>query len=141
MPAPEGVVAIVREWVAKAEDDLTNASHTLKLGVECPTWTVCFHAQQCVEKYLKAVLVLQCIAFPKTHEIEELMRLIPSSMRPSLSDEEQERMTHYAVVTRYPGWPEIELAEARHAVTIAQRVRREVRKQLPMAALRKQKRK
>lgn len=45
MPAPDRVLAVVREWVVKAENDLTNATHVLKLAAECPTDTVCFHAQ------------------------------------------------------------------------------------------------
>lgn len=45
---------VAAEWVAKAEEDLKTAAHTLKLGRSCPTATVCFHAQQSVEKYLKA---------------------------------------------------------------------------------------
>jgi HEPN domain-containing protein len=48
------IILIVRQWVQKAENDLTNATFTLKLGAACPTDTVCFHAQQCVEKYLSA---------------------------------------------------------------------------------------
>jgi hypothetical protein len=35
---------VIRQWVAKAENDLKNATHTLKLGADCPTDTVCFHA-------------------------------------------------------------------------------------------------
>jgi hypothetical protein len=41
-PEREDVLAVVREWVEKAENDLKNAVHTLKLGDECPTDTVCF---------------------------------------------------------------------------------------------------
>ncbi len=58
MPERDRILAVVAEWVEKAEHDLTAASHTLKLGKQCPTDTVCFHAQQCVEKYFKAVLAL-----------------------------------------------------------------------------------
>ena len=76
MPAPDRVLAVVREWVVKAENDLTNAAHVLKLAAECPSDTVCFHAQQCVEKYLKALLVLDGIDFPKTHDIERLTALL-----------------------------------------------------------------
>ncbi len=43
------VLWVVREWVQKAENDLKNAANTLKMGEDCPTDTVCFHAQQCVE--------------------------------------------------------------------------------------------
>jgi len=43
-------------------------------------------------------------------------------------------------VTRYPeAEPDISLAEARKAMAAARRVRREVRKQLPKAALAKKK--
>ena len=57
MPDVEGTGLVVAEWVLKAEDDLKNAVHTLKLGRTGPIDTVCFHAQQCAEKYLKAYLV------------------------------------------------------------------------------------
>lgn len=50
MSAPGDVVAVVRQWVQKAENDLRNAKHTLTMGEDCPYDTVCFHAQQCVEK-------------------------------------------------------------------------------------------
>jgi len=65
------ILVIARDWVQKAENDLKNATYTLKMEEDCPTDTVCFHAQQCVEKYLKAFLVLRRINFPKTHDIKE----------------------------------------------------------------------
>ena len=74
MRADDLVLTVVREWVVKAEADLLTASHTLKLAKQCPTDTVCFHAQQCVEKYLKAVLVLHHTPVPRTHDIESLVR-------------------------------------------------------------------
>jgi hypothetical protein len=46
MRAPDPVLALVREWLAKADNDLTTAAHTLTLGASSPTDTVCFHAQQ-----------------------------------------------------------------------------------------------
>jgi HEPN domain-containing protein len=72
--------AIAREWIIKAENDFKTASHTLKMRRGCPTDTVCFHAQQCVEKYLKAFLVCKGIDFPKTHDIEHLVALLPESI-------------------------------------------------------------
>jgi hypothetical protein len=50
MPAADPIVAVLREWLAKADNDLLTAAHTLTLGAACPTDTVCFHAQPCVEK-------------------------------------------------------------------------------------------
>jgi HEPN domain-containing protein len=46
MPVPKGVITAIREWLTKADNDLKNAAHTLTLGKDCPTDTVCFHAQQ-----------------------------------------------------------------------------------------------
>jgi len=138
MPAPNPVIALVREWVAKADNDLTNAVHTLTLGVDCPTDTVCFHAQQCVEKYLKAYLTYRGTPFPKTHDIRALRALLPPRVRPKLDNRSQDQLTDYATVRRYPGGgPDILLPEARRAVALARRLRKEVRMHLPPAALRR----
>jgi HEPN domain-containing protein len=136
MPDREGLIAVCREWLHKADNDLANAAHTLKLGKDCPTDTVCFHAQQCVEKHLKAALVLAGIDFPKTHDLEKLASLLPVKSRPDLSDEEQALLTEYATSARYPGWDEISLAAARRAVALARRVRTAIRRGMPRKALR-----
>lgn len=135
MPAPEQVMQVASEWVSKAENDLTNATHTLKLEDKCPTDTVCFHAAQCVEKYLKALLVMRSTAFPKTHDIESLLALVPPGNRPTVSIEEQRRLTAYATAARYPDYPLITLEEARQAVELARGVRDSVRLQLPSGVL------
>jgi len=132
------VIKVIGEWVLKAENDLKNAAHTLKMGEDCPADTVCFHAQQCVEKYLKALLVMKDTNFPKTHDIEDLLALVPAVERPKLSGEEQGRLSDYATTSRYPGdYEPIPLSEARRAVQLARRVRREIRKLLPKESLRK----
>ena len=136
MPEIDKVLKVVSEWVLKADNDLKTASHTLEMDDECPTDTVCFHAQQCVEKYLKALLVLKSIPFPKTHNIEELIGLLPLDSRPQLADRDQDRLTEYATVTRYPGdYEPIFLVEARQAVRIARRVKTQIRKLLPKQVL------
>jgi HEPN domain-containing protein len=125
-------VRVVAQWVQRAESDLRNAEHTLTMGEDCPYDTVCFHAQQCAEKYLKALLTFLSIDFPKIHDIAELSALLPTHLRPSLSIEEQERLTYYAVEARYPGvWEPITRTEAEEAVAIAHRVREAVRPHLP----------
>src|SRR5205085_1044468 len=119
----------------KAENDLKNAAFALKLGEDCPTDTVCFHAQQCVEKYLKALLVTLSIGVPKTHNVRALVALTKQSGQLDLPLEFQDRLTEYATVTRYPGeYEPIPLKEARAAVRTARRVRRDIRKLLPRSA-------
>lgn len=136
MPESDRVLSVVRGWVEKAENDLRNAVHTLKLGDECPTDTVGFHVQQSVEKYLKALLVLRARDFPKTHDVGELAALLPPRVRPRLSAEEQRMLSVYATITRYPGdYEPISLSEARSAVSIARRDRREIRRFLPKEVL------
>jgi HEPN domain-containing protein len=140
MPAPDPIIAVLREWLAKADNDLKTAAHTLTLGKDCPTDTVCFHTQQCVEKYIKALLTFRGITFTMTHNIHVLRALLPPKLRPKLDKKTQDRLTDYATVMRYPGsGPDVPLAEARQAVAIARRVRKEVRQHLPPAALRARK--
>ncbi|OGA43319.1 MAG: hypothetical protein A3G24_09280 [Betaproteobacteria bacterium RIFCSPLOWO2_12_FULL_62_13] len=139
MSANEKVLVVVGEWVIKAENDLKTAAYTLRLGKDCPTDTVCFHAQQCVEKYLKALLTLRGIDFPKTHDIGAVIALVPGRSDFALSIEQQRRLTNYATAARYPGWGEIPLGEARQALALARRVRAAVRRLLPRQALRSRK--
>ena len=105
MPGARREVAqVAAEWVAKAEGDLKAAAQILKIKRECPTDTVVYHAQQCVEKYLKAVLSSEGIPFPKTHNIRLLVDLVPQAFSPSLDEDEQDMLTDYATGARYPGW-------------------------------------
>ncbi|MBI5032367.1 MAG: HEPN domain-containing protein [Chloroflexi bacterium] len=139
MLAHDETTHVIQQWVQKAENDLKNATHTLKLGAECPTDTVCFHAQQCVEKYLKSMLVFEGTDISRTHHISALMELLPANIRPDLSPEEQEMLTDYAVSTRYPGdYEPIPLGDARRAVQIARRIRKHARSLLPPASLKRE---
>jgi len=137
MPASERGLEVVGGWVEKAENDLKIATLALGAGEECPADTVAFHAQQCMEKYLKAYIVSQGMDFPRTHDLEELIAVVDPRLRIGLSVEEQRRFTAYATVTRYPGdYEPISLTEARRAVAAARRVRKEIRRLLPKKALR-----
>jgi HEPN domain-containing protein len=87
-------------------------------------------------KYLKALLVFRATPFPKTHDIILLRALLPPKLRPSLARKDQKRLTEYATVKRYPDLgPDIPLQEARRAVALARRARKELRRHLPRAAL------
>lgn len=138
MPAHDRVLEVVRAWVEKAENDLDNASLVLQAGAGGPMDTVAFHAQQCAEKYLKALLSFRGVDFPKIHDVEELLALAGMDEHVAISVEEQRLLTDYATVTRYPGdYEPVTVSEARRAVTLARRVRAAVRKELPRAVLRK----
>jgi HEPN domain-containing protein len=58
---------LVRQWIGKAEQDLATAGILQKNATRLPS-VIAFHAQQAVEKYLKAILVRHQVYFPKTHD-------------------------------------------------------------------------
>jgi HEPN domain-containing protein len=125
---------LARRWLIRADHDLITARQTLLLA-DGPTDTPCFHAQQAIEKSLKALLTYHQIAFPKTHD---LLRLLDLTLT-LLSELEEYReqfsdMEVYAVSIRYPdvGFdPSRE--EAVEALTLAETIVVKVRAELPMS--------
>jgi HEPN domain-containing protein len=83
---------------------------------------VCFHAQQAVEKALKAVLIALQVEPQRTHAIAVLVRTLgkmgfdlPAELEPI------ELLTMYAVEFRYPGEvTEPDEQETSEAVSLAQ---------------------
>ena len=138
MPASDEVFLVLREWIAKAEGDFAVAVHVLGLGESGPADAVCFHAQQCLEKYLKALLVWRGTPFPLTHAVDQLLALPPEGTHLGMTADEARGLTRYATETRYPGdYEPITLLESCGAVRIARRVRAAVRKLLPKEAVRR----
>src|SRR4029078_8322917 len=92
------------DWVDKAEADFAAALLLRRSRKKHSRDIVCFHLQQCLEKYLKARLEEAGISFFKTHDLERLLVLaIPAEpqwtmLRPALA-----AITDYAVEVRYPG--------------------------------------
>ncbi|MEA3282120.1 MAG: HEPN domain-containing protein [Euryarchaeota archaeon] len=95
---------LVKEWTLKAEEDCLAIEELYKISVRRFAAIICFHAQQCAEKYLKALLISHNIEPPRTHSLETLLDLIVYNV-PEL---EQYRdmltgLTPYSVEYRYPG--------------------------------------
>ena len=110
-------------WVARAEEDFALARSALRRKVPL-TYGATFHAQQCAEKYLKALLLARGQVFPRTHDLAALGDLCQQhSLRMPLPQDTLERLTAYAVQVRYPG-EDPTPDEAREALHIAQAVRR-----------------
>lgn len=119
------------EWAQKAEDDYDTA----KLLQQVPTASrdiIYFHAQQCIEKYLKAWLQEADIPFTWTHNLEALLNLIGPTLptwrawRTDLS-----RLSRHAVDFRYPG-KSATAEDAAHAMHICTEVRQAVRAELKL---------
>jgi HEPN domain-containing protein len=66
----------VEEWRAKAEGDYRTATREFD-APEAPNYdAVCFHAQQCIEKLMKGVLIQRGIIPPKTHDLMSLTAVV-----------------------------------------------------------------
>jgi len=89
------------DWLRRAQSDLALASIALPRGVLYNE--LCFHAQQSVEKSIKAVLVHYGIEFSKVHNIDYLITRLPSQVSAPPEAEEIVSLTSYAVMFRYPG--------------------------------------
>jgi HEPN domain-containing protein len=119
---------LVLEWVQKAEGDSASAERELRAR-KAPNYdAACFHAQQCAEKYLKALLTQQDLPFRPIHDLEVLLSLIiPVSPDFELIRDLLLLLNDYAVDFRYPG----EIAtkeEARAAVKAMRAVRAFIRR-------------
>jgi HEPN domain-containing protein len=94
----------VDEWVSKAEGDFTTAGRELRARSKPNYDAVCFHCQQCAEKYLKAVLQANNIRIPKIHYLLELQALILKfDTSYELLRADLDTLEDYAVHFRYPG--------------------------------------
>lgn len=115
----------VRQWMDYADEDLCLAKYGLQMESGCPCRLIAYHAQQCVEKYLKAFLVYCRQDFPFTHNISALLELCRRHADWADMLAQAEELTPYAVTARYPGEAEIvTLGEASDAVQTADEVRR-----------------
>ena len=66
----------VAEWVYKAEGDYETARLLVNRKSKGAPDNVCFHSQQCAEKYLKGYLTLLRVEFAKTHDLVHLLDVI-----------------------------------------------------------------
>ena len=117
-------------WIAKAEGDFHDVLRGLRAR-KYPNYDgVCFHAQQCIEKYLKARLIAAGVAFPKTHDLARLLDLILpheplwESWRADLN-----LLSSFAVEFRYPGESATK-TDARRAGQICRPIRENIRENL-----------
>jgi HEPN domain-containing protein len=121
----------VREWVSYADGDLEFAYHGLKLETGQTYRIVAYHAQQSVEKYLKAYLVYRKIDFPYTHNITQILALCGEIAEWTKEIEDAKSLTPYASTLRYPGVDiKATREEAIRAVKIADHVREVVKSAL-----------
>lgn len=92
-----------------------------------------FHAQQAVEKSLKAVLFMHQIEFERTHDLVKLARLLGGQGIKVPAEEAQlRRLTPFSVTFRYDDL-ETQLLSSEDAVHLVGRIRRWAERQVTPA--------
>ena len=122
------------EWVQKAEADYSNMKWLQQAPM--PGYdAVCFHAQQCIEKYLKAWLQEANLPVPRTHDLKQLL-VLSVPVLPAWQQWRADFVTFdkYAGDARYPGYFATE-ADATHAAQICTTVREAIRAELGLPAV------
>ena len=116
---------IIKLWIIKADNDLKAGKD--EFVTENPaTDTVCFHMQQCVEKYLKVFLVFKSKEISKTHNLALILQqcIEIDSEFEKLRIAGADELTVYAIGTRYPDdfyMPSLE--ESKKAILIAEEIK------------------
>ncbi|MHB8867538.1 MAG: HEPN domain-containing protein [Thermoleophilia bacterium] len=115
---------------------MTSGTPSTHCCSDCPFDTVCFHAQQCVEKYLKAALIWQSVVFPRSHDLRLLVQLVGKESGLVFDLEMVLPLNRSAVEARYPGdWEPIGREEAEGSVRVASTVTEILRAALPALPL------
>ncbi len=121
---------LTKEWIGKAEGDYNTALREYRARKTPNYDAACFHAQQCIEKYMKARLQKAGIPFGKTHDLIALLELcIPVEPLWEAFRTPLIILNRYAVDFRYPG-ESATREEAREGVYIMQSLREAMRKAL-----------
>ena len=116
---------VAERWLTFAREDLRVA----ELAVAEDLWNqTCFHAQQCIEKILKAWLADRGETLPRTHKLVDLVMLVGESLLAGLADEVR-TLDRFYIAIRYPDALPGMLAEglpgaddAREALVLARQV-------------------
>jgi HEPN domain-containing protein len=112
----------MRAWCERAEEDFTLARAALRRKQPLAAGA-CFHAQQCAEKYIKALLISKGADFPKTHDLLMLNNLCSAAgIFLEIDPKHLNTLTDYAVRTRYPG-NDPTADDAKEAIKLAKLVR------------------
>lgn len=64
----------LKNWLFRANEDINVIRYLSKAELESYQSTISMHAQQAVEKFLKAFLVYHNVDFPRTHDVDFLLK-------------------------------------------------------------------
>lgn len=121
---------LVDEWIQKAEGDFVSALREYRARKRPNFDAAGFHAQQCVEKYIKGLLQKRNVRFEKIHDLLALKELC-FSFFPELEFHKESLgyLNQFAVAFRYPG-ESARREHAKRAIKIMKELRAMMREKL-----------
>ncbi|HBE78244.1 MAG TPA: DNA-binding protein [Firmicutes bacterium] len=115
--------SVIKEWIAKAEADYRTAQRESTVQDGANYDAVCFHAQQCIEKLMKAFLIKSNINPPKIHDLTALTQLLPANNQSLFNIQQLRFLSNAAISFRYPG-ESADQADAEESLQICGELRR-----------------
>lgn len=97
----KSVDEFVKQWIMKANEDLLVVEKLTNPEIIAP-FSVGFHCQQAVEKFLKAFLIANKSEPKKTHNIEYLL-FECSGFNQEFEKIDPKELSDFGVEARYPG--------------------------------------
>jgi HEPN domain-containing protein len=92
------------EWIEKAEGDFATMQREFRARKNPNYDAICFHAQQCAEKYLKPRLAQAGIEFGKIHDLVAILeQALAVQSDWEIFREDLAYLSDFAVSFRYPG--------------------------------------
>lgn len=119
----------IEKWIFRADEDIAVIDRLFESDVSAYRSSICFHAQQAVEKYLKALLVFEGIDFRKTHDVDYLLAECQKFAPELLGGIDLKSLTDFGVSVRYPDDFYIpDQTETTHYVRAARKIEQIVKK-------------
>jgi HEPN domain-containing protein len=114
---------VAEEWFRFGENDFESAKFLTQM-VPIPYEIICYHCQQCAEKYLKGYIAMSGGHIVKTHDLTLLNKICARSDTTftEILDDCIE-LVDYGVQVRYPFQIELEYKDMRTAIDSANRIR------------------
>lgn len=91
----------LKNWLFRAKEDIAVIDSLFGTDPVLYASTICFHAQQAVEKFLKAFLIYHNIDFPRTHDLDYLL-LECRKIDPNAFNIDLGSLSDFGVSIRYP---------------------------------------
>jgi HEPN domain-containing protein len=91
----------IRNWLFRANEDMAVIENLVKAGAGYYSSSICFHAQQASEKYLKAFLAYHDVDFPRTHDLDYLL-LECQKLDKDAFQIDFKSLTDFGLSVRYP---------------------------------------